>query len=195
MSSSYRITLDDWLRQLDVKADRLLDIGGSQLPLKGRTKSFDVGTYLIADMAEPHIDSPKPDIILDMNEEWSKQVSAQSIFLNKQFDSIFCLEVFDYIFDPVQAFSNIEWLLTIGGTAWVSFPSFYPTHQPIEDDALRYMESGIRKLADKAGLEIVQMIRRRPETNLLQQFFSAERLRAAKHYDHSFIGWIVEFKK
>lgn len=181
MSSSYRNSLDQWLSQLDVKANRVLDIGGSQLEVRGRTKSWDVKEYVIADLPDPHKGS-KPDVELDLND--------YSIWVDS-FDLIFCLEVFDYIYNPMQAFENIADLLD--GTAWVTFPAFYPHHQPIEDDALLYKEYGIRKLAQETGLTIRQMIPRRPETNALQQFFSVERLRAAKGYDHAVLGWIVEF--
>lgn len=186
MSSSYRLELDRWLSQLDVKANTVLDIGGSQLPVKGRTKSWDVKKYLIADLPEPHVASPKPDIEIDMNKQ---------ILSNGDYDLIFCLEVFDYIYDPVAAMFNINMLLADGGTAWVTFPAFYPHHQPIEDDALLYKEYGIRKMAEAAGLEIVQMIRRRPQTTSLQEAWAAERMRAAKGYDHHLTGWIVEMKK
>lgn len=189
MSSSYRMELDRWLSQLDVKANRVLDIGGSQLPVKGRTKSWDARkSYAIADLPEPHTGAPKPDIELDLNYQ-------TPIFLEPAFDLIFCLEVFDYVWSPLQAMQNIASFMADGATAWVTFPAFYPHHQPIEDDALRYMEGGIRKLAEAAGLTIVQMIKRRPETNLLDQFYRAERMRAAKHYDHAITGWIVEFTK
>lgn len=188
MSSSYRLELDRWLSQLDVKADLVLDIGGAQLPVRGRTKSWDVVEYLIADLPEPHVGSPQPDIELDMN-----YVTHQIVF--QTYDLIFCLEVFDYVFDPIAAMNNISLRLQEGGTAWVTFPSFYPTHQPIEDDALRYMEGGIKKLASAAGLTIKQMIKRKPETDTLERFYRAERMRAAKHYDHSFTGFIVEFTK
>lgn len=188
MSSSYRLELDRWLAQLDVKADRVLDIGGAQLPVKGRTKSWDVGEYVIADLPEPHAGSPEPDEIVNLNIPYSYQLGGGH-------DLVFCLEVFDYIYDPRTALKNIEFYLGSDATAWVTFPAFYPHHQPIEDDALRYMEGGIRKLAAAVGLEIVQMIKRRPETNLLDAFYRAERMRAAKHYDHAITGWIVEMKK
>ena len=186
MSSSYRMELDKWISQLDVKADRVLDIGGSQLTVKGRTKSWDVGEYQIADLPQPHANSPKPDIEIDMN----KQIHS-----NGDYDLMFCLEVFDYIYDPVAAMMNIEMLLVDGGTAWVTFPTFYPLHQPVEDDALRYMPGAIKKLAKSVGLEIVQMIPRRTETDAIYQAFRQERMRCAKHEDHNISGWIVEFKK
>jgi SAM-dependent methyltransferase len=187
MSSSYREELDRWLKQLDVIADRVLDIGGAQLPIKGRTRSWDVLEYKIADLPQPHADSPRPEIMLDLNHRQGSQT--------EHYDLIFCLEVFDYIFDPVGALSNITGLLEPGGEAWVTFPSVYPLHQPVEDDALRYMPGGIKKLAEAAGLTIAEMIPRRPETNKWQEFFYAERMRGARNTDHSFTGWIVRFKK
>lgn len=188
MSSSYRLSLNKWLFELDVKADRVLDIGGSQEKVKDRVRSWDVKEYLIADLPSPHKDSPKPDIELDLNKptHWN----------NHQSDLVFCLEVFDYIYDPMTAMRILYECIAPVGTAWVSFPSVYPLHQPVEDDALRYMPGGIKKLAESVGLEVVQMIPRPFEhyagwDNLIR----AERMRAAKHEDHNFAGWIVEFKK
>lgn len=189
MSSSYRIELDKWISQLDVKADRVLDIGGSQLPAKGRTKSWDVKEYLIADIPEPHADSPKPDIELDLN---IVDLSYQETF---KYDLIFCLEVFDYIWNPAFAFMNINQRLAVGGTAWITFPFVYPTHNPIEYDMLRYTEFAVRKYAELSGWTIEEIIPRRPETNAIENLWRSERMRAAKGYDHNVTGWIVRFKK
>jgi len=187
MSSSYRMELDKWLASLDVKADMVLDIGGSQLPVRGRTKTWVVEDYKIADLPEPHIESPKPDIEVDLN--------SHSSGLEHDYDIIFCLEVFDYVYDPYNAFEIIKLGLKKGGIAWVTFPMMYPLHQPIEDDALRYMPSGITKLAKAVGLKIVQMIPRRTETDAIYNAFRTERMRCAKHEDHNISGWIVEFTK
>lgn len=186
MSSSYRLSLENWLKELDITADTVIDLGGSQLPVYKRVKTWDVDKYLIADLPQPHVNSPKPDIEIDLNLFYQSKHTA---------DIIFCLEVFEYIYNPLMAMNNIESLLKANGTAWVTFPSFYPMHQPIEDDCLRYMPAGIKKLAQAAGLQIVQMIPRRPETGALLQYFGAERLRAAKGEDHMFMGFIVEFTK
>lgn len=186
MSSSYRITLDNWLKELDVKADKAIDIGGSQLPLPKRVKTWQVNEYIIADLPEPHADSPKPDIEIDINKEYN---------LNHDFDMVFCLEVFDYVWNPVQAFENIKTFMSDNAKAWVTFPFIYPTHNPIEDDSLRYTEFAIKKLAYATGLKIEEIIKRRPETNAIDNLWRAERMRAAKHYDHNVTGWIVRFTK
>lgn len=191
MSSSYRMELDKWLCRLDVKANRVLDIGGSQLPVKGRTRSWDVEEYVIADLPEPHINSSKPDFELDLNK--MEILDRERPF--KQYELIFCLEVFDYVYNPTVAFMKLAFYLKAGGSAWVTFPTFYPTHNPVEDDALCYKEGGIRKLAKQVDLNIVQMIKRRPETDAIEQLWRRERMRAAKNYDHNFTGFIVEFTK
>lgn len=188
MSSSYRLELDRWLTQLDVKADSVLDIGGSQLPVKGRTHSWDVKEYLIADLSEPHVGSPKPDVELDLN-------NMGIVFDKRQYGLVFCLEVFDYVWNPANAMSCISFILEEGGTAWITFPMMYPLHQPIDDDALRYMPGGIKKLADSVDLTIKQMIPRHTETDAIYQAFRTERMRCAKHEDHSISGWICEFTK
>lgn len=200
MSSSYRLELNKWLNNLDVQADRVLDIGGSQERVKDRVKSWDVKEYLIADLPNPHKDSPEPDIEMNMNVEFivNFDCDANNQILEQvegKFDLIFCLEVYDYVYDTMAAFGNLYHLLAEDGTAWVTFPSVYPLHQPVEDDALRYMPGAIRKLAKASGLTVEEMIPRRPETNGWQQFYSAERMRAAKHEDHAFTGWICRFSK
>jgi len=186
VSSSYRQSLNDWLSRLDVKAEKVLDIGGSQVTMPKRVRSWDVEQYTISDLPEPHEDSPKPDIEMDLNLVYEPFGS---------YDLVFCLEVFDYVYNPMQAFITIANQLITGGVAWVTFPSIYPLHQPVEDDALRYMPGGIRKLAQSVGLTIEEMIPRRFETDAWDRTIRAERLRAAKHQDHNFSGWIVKFKK
>lgn len=185
MGSSYRKTLDEWLATLDVNGS-VLDVGGSQLSVKNRVRSWDVSDYKIADLPDPH-EGVKPDYEVDLN---------QPTKLAGNYENVFCLEVFEYIYNPVVALNNLtkfmDWDI---GRIYVTFPSFYPTHNPIEHDSLRYMEGGIRKLAQVNDLKIAQMIPRRPETNALEQYYAAERLRAAKGYDHHFMGWIVEFTK
>lgn len=194
MSSSFRLELNKYIEQLDVKADFVLDVGGSQEPIRKRVRSWDVKEYIIADIPQPHKDSPAPDLVLDLNYGYggvNKDVHGYAGMA----DVIFCLEVFDYVYNPLNATILLQNLLKRGGRLIVSYPTIYPHHQPIEDDALRYMEGGIRKLADRAKLKIVDITPRRPESILFDQFIRAERMRAAKHFDHNVTGYIVEYTK
>ena len=190
MSSSYRMELDKWLKGLDVKAKTVLDIGGSQLPVRGRTKSWDVWQYFIADLPNPHKDSPKPDIEFNLEkQDWGYEYGELKA------DLVFCLEVFDYIVLPDCALANLKDMVTTNGAIWATFPFLYPTHQPIEDEGLRYTENSIYRLADMVGLKVTEMIRRRPETNAIENLWRSERMRAAKGYDHNVTGWIVKMEK
>lgn len=191
MSSSYRLELNRWLAELEVLADTVYDVGGSQEQIKNRVKSWQVKDYLVFDLEQPHADSPKPDVVCDLN------VKHQPVLHDYRglADTVFCLEVFDYVYDPVNAFKIIYDLLKPGGLAYISFPFFYPTHNPIEDDCLRYTEFGIRKLAGRVGFKISKIIPRRPETNAIDNLWRAERMRAAKGYDHDVTGWIAELVK
>ena len=186
MSSSYRRSLETWLKDLDVKAVTVFDIGGSQLPVNNRVRSWNVDKTYVIDMEHPHKDSPAPDFPADMNLPFELVLKA---------DLIFCLEVFEYIYDPFTALSNIKGLMTKNGRAYISFPFAYPVHEPREDDSLRYTEFGIKKLCDSIGLKITNMIPRRADTDAFAQAYAIERMRPAKGYDHSIIGWIVEVER
>lgn len=186
MSSSYRMSLDAWLSNLEVVAENCLDIGGSQQTVKGRTKSWKVDNYKIADLEDPH-KGEQPDIIFDLQ--------GNNLPVFEEFDLIFCLEVFEYIYDPVRAFKNIHALLSPGGCAWVSFPFVYPLHEPVMEDSLRYTDTAIFRLAERTKLAVDTIIPRRPESKALLDFYSQERLRAAKGVDHNIFGWIVRLSK
>jgi SAM-dependent methyltransferase len=192
MSSSYRLSLENWLKSLVINTETVIDIGGSQLPVKNRVKGFKCTNYYVLDLAMPHKVEQKPDGILDLNSGDSKQEASGFIGMA---DVLFCLEVMEYVYRPEIALNWINKLLKPNGTAYVTFPFIYPTHQPVEDDCLRYTLTGIQKLAYITDLEIISVIPRRPETDQLLKFFSVERLRAAKGYDHNVLGWIVELRR
>jgi hypothetical protein len=186
MASVYKQQLIDWLSQLEVETDTVIDIGGSQDPVKGRTKSWAVDNYLIADLPDPHRMKQSPDVILDLEED---------ITTTQRADLIFCLEVFDYIRDPIKAHSNLSRMPKKNGSAWVSYPFIYPHHNPIELDGLRYTEPTIRYYADLFKLNVDEIVYRRPQSKLLREYFAADNYRSAPGYDHDVIGYIVRFSK
>lgn len=173
--SYYRSQLEDWLAELDVKADIVVDIGGAQMPVKGRTKSWQVKDYKILDLPE-----------WDLEQSWQNRKYPYA-------DIVFCLEVFEYLIDPLQAMRNISRVLYQDGKAYVTFAFVYPLHQEIELDSLRYTENGIRRLAERAGLEVTNITYRTDKTGLLQRFYSLDGMHPAKGYPHhNATGFIAE---
>mgnify|MGYP001602469329 CR=1 FL=1 len=201
MSSYYRQSLELYLKELDVIADNCLDIGGSAYPVSKRVKSWDVKNYKIMDnnqeLGWKDDKWRDPEYTYDLNRDVKKHLSFNDKQeLTETFDLIFCLEVFDYIWHPIQALENIHLLLKDGGRAVITFPFIYPVHQPVESDSLRYTEFGIQKICTAAKLKITNMIpRETPNEGLLREFYSADKMHLAKQYDHSVLGWIVEVTK
>lgn len=190
--SSSRTQLENYLKRLEIKADSVLDIGGSQLPVKNRVRSWSVKDYKILDIAEPHEVKQKPDLIADI------QSYSDITSLNKSFDLAFCLEVAEYWHNPLAALVNIHYLLKDNGILYISFPFIYPHHRPDGLDYLRYTKWGCQKLLKESGFEILEEI---PKVafdgyRFLLTFFSQEGLRHSKNYlGHDEIGYIYKVRK
>ena len=188
MSSYSRIALESWLKTIEIERDsRVLDIGGSQLPIKGRIKSDITGEYKILDLENPHETRQKPDIIKDLNE-----ITIKSEYLS-HFDTVFCIEMSEYWWNPSTAIENIKSFMTVGGKLYISFHMVYPAHNPIEYDYLRYTENGVKMLLNRAELRIDTMRYRSGEAADIRTFYAAERMKSAKGYpNHSALGFLVK---
>lgn len=173
--SYYREQLESYLKSLDVNTNVVIDIGGKQKPVKGRTKNWNVKDYTILDIPEHNLD--------------------QIFSYEKQADVVFCLEVFEYLLIPTNAMQNIANLLKPEGKAYVSFPFVYPLHNEVEFDSLRYTKSGIVRLAQHAKLKIEKITERKAKTNSLTKYYAEDGMRAVKGHNHAVTGFIVVFKK
>lgn len=190
MSSKTRQQLEAWLKTIDVKADRVLDIGGSQNPIKGRTRSWDVKDYKILDLEQPHECKQKPDFIADLND---KIYSNGKRYSGEKFDILFCMEVFEYLYRPHYAIRNMGTFLKQGGILYLSTHFIYPVHNPTWNDYMRYTPAGIEKLLEEAGFEIEENIARRAQSNKIMEFYAEEGMRPAKHSaDHMIVGSLIK---
>jgi len=187
MSSVYKQQLNLWKSTLDVSANVLLDIGGSQDPLKGKTKSWNVDNYYIVDLDSPHVETVKPDLVQDMNQPLKIDIKA---------DSIYMLGVMDYVINPNIALDNISSLLTDDGIAWIEWPFNYATHNPVDDEGCRYSEGCIKRLCKQSGLEITEWVRKMDTSGLLVRFYQEQGQRMAKEYNyHGVTGFITRVQK
>jgi len=197
--SLYKDQLEAWLKTIDVKADYVLDIGGSANPVEKRTKSWEVEHYLIADNGseeEYHDKWREPDFGLDLNKPKSIREYLQKVE-GDLFDVVFCLEVFEYVRYPWHAMRNIRGKLKEGGTLYASFPAIYPVHQPVAVDSLRYTKAGIEQIMKDNVFEIKSIVPRKATKGraALAEFYSLEGMRAAKVPEIMDIGYMVEAVK
>lgn len=193
MSSFYRKQLEDWLAGISVNVDNVLDIGGGANPVLTRLKGAAVKEFQILDNyaeRDYHEKFEYPHYPCDIQD--TKKVQD---LVKIKYDIIFCLEVAEYLFDPLTALKNINWLIKQGGILYMSFPAIYPIHQPKELDSLRYTRMGIIKLLSEAGFSKIEITPRVATEGLfhLGKFYRSEGMRAVKNdsviYD---IGYLVK---
>lgn len=197
MSSYYRQQLETWLKTIDVKADRVLDIGGSANPVKGRVRSWNVEEYKIMDNSAEesyHDKWTKPDYFHDINDNYDLY-KGDYIGI---FDNIFMLEVMEYVWDPVEVFSTLQCLLKDKGVLYITFPSIYPVHNPVEIDSLRYTQKVIEKYLKMFGFRDWIITPRMATEGLqhLSSFYSSEKMHPVKRSPLPFhLGYLVRATK
>jgi len=120
-------------------------------------KSHDVKEIVTIDVDEKY----KPDVVMDVNLPRKHQLSVlEQEKLEKKFDDIFTFELWEYIWNPMQALGTFSDLLKDGGRLWISAPFIYPTHNPMDMDYLRYTEYFWQKVLPEFGFEIEEYDRR-----------------------------------
>lgn len=182
--SYYREQLENWLKRIEVNASDVLDVGGMANPVKDRVKTFNVKNYKTLDNGAETLE--RPDYFYDVN---------YLVDLSMDFDVVFCLEVFEYIYNPVQAIENLGAFIRPGGLLYVSFPAIYPVHEPIDIDYLRYTKRAIEKLLPLGGFDRWEITPRVATigVNELAKFYHSEGMHPVKGnsviYD---IGYMVK---
>lgn len=191
--SYYKEQLTEWLKTIEVNASKVLDVGGSADPVDKRVKKWNVGEHHILDNnAEVnfHKKWAHPHFPYDIQEEQSQLVKDK---YGHTYDCVFCLEVFEYIINPVAAINNIYNLMERGGIAYFTFPFIYPLHQPTQFDSLRYTKSAVKRLLNR--FSEVNIMNRVDKSGLLQAFYSADGMRCAKGEEHNVTGFLVRAVK
>lgn len=148
--SKSREQLEDWLATVDITNRKVLDIGGSQLPVIKRIKGKPE-EYLIMDLSCPHETKQKPDIDGDI-EKWDLPLKYRDYF-----SAVFCLEVMEYLTKPAEALEHIYNTMEKNGLLFISFHFIYPIHKPSGRDFLRYTQWGAIKLLEEAGFDILDI--------------------------------------
>lgn len=130
-TSNTRIQLEQWLQTMEIEAETIADVGSNKLPVKDRVKSWKAEQYNLLDFPE-----------YDLNQPWD---------LKEIYNIVFCLEVFEYIYNPMQAMKNLYNMLKSGGELYASFHFVYPHHSAKKIDYLRYTRWGVSRLLEEAG--------------------------------------------
>ena len=146
--------------------------------------SWEVEDYKILD----NDISFNPDYFFDINTPLDDSVP-------KDADIIFCLELAEYIWDPVQFHKNIYNLLNTDGIAYISYPTIYPLHNPEGIDSLRYSKNAIAKLLSYSGFKNWEVTPRLATAGIsnLGDFYKLEGMHPIKGDEAIYhIGYLVK---
>ena len=196
MASYYRLQLDAWLKEIEVEAPVILDVAAGDRPAMSRVKSCKYTEYYTVDAERKY----KPNLWHDMNHFMDYTKTPWE----KQADVIFCLELAEYLWNPVAAMATLNNWLRRGGILYMSFPFIYPQHEPVPHDHLRYTRQWIERIMVEefrerncAGFSDFEITPRLATAGapLLRNFYSVERMHPAKDANHDVIGWLLKARK
>lgn len=191
MSSKTRQQLETWIKWKKVSG-RVLDVGGSQLPLKDRIQMEGDTFVTVLDLENPHEVKVRPKIVQDLNLDPESDVRE---FID-YFDYAVCLEVTEYLWNPVRALETINLMMKQGGKLFISFHFIYPVHNPINQDYLRYTRAGAMKILQQTGFKIVDISSRKGTHGLIMPLITKEQMRPAQGYDfHDDVGCLIVAEK
>lgn len=179
-----------------MNTDFVVDVGGGANPIKNRVRDFKTERYLILDSKVEEMKEGYEVVKYDLNEDgvpFIKGKKEEAIV--DEVGVVFCLEVFEYVYDPKQAILNLWSMLRKGGVAYISFPFVYPLHEPRSIDYLRYTELGVNKFLEMGGFSEWVIDHRRDRSGVLKSFYTADGMHPVKGYDHSVYGFLVTAKK
>ena len=107
------------------------------------------------------------------------------------FDTAFCIEVTDHLWNPVRAFKNINHLLRPGGMLYVSSNFLFPHHTGF--DCIRLTKTGLQKILAETGFEVLEVTPRLARSpNILQDLMAEE---SKVDYAPGEIGYMVAAQK
>ena len=188
--SKTREQLENWIEDIQVgDNDKVLDIGGSQLPVNKRIRFSDTAVFKILDLEKPHHCVKEPDIICDLNKGFFQEGTDPNLLTG--YDVAFCLEVTEYLYDPIVALETIASMLKSEGVLYISFHFIYPVHNPKEFDYLRYTPIGAKKILEKTGFEVVEITPRLGEWNPMMDGMKPSR----DYNSHDWVGCLIKAKK
>lgn len=190
MSSLYKRQIVEYLKARTYKADQVLDVGGADTPIQNYT-TVEARRILILDN--------DPVKNLAFNHDLNQFAHPEELFAVEEkihFDLIFCMNVFEYIWNPDAAMANLYNWLEPGGKLVINFPFLYSLHQPVGIDYLRYTHEWIEKVFKERFpfKEVnITILKATDGSQALREFYSLEKIHTRKDDDSWLeIGTIVE---
>jgi len=199
--SKSREQINQFLSEINLDGKTVLDVGVQDNPA-AKYCNGSARKYLTMDVDREW----RPNFLYDLNDDkidigYLGNLVNQQHFKNR-FDVVFCLEVLEHCWSPVQALENLFDFTKEGGTCYISTPFINPLHD--KWDYLRYTPEWFEKVLPMVGFKEFTIKKRYATLGVLDliKFYQAEGLRMSKirlnkgqHKDQALIGLFIEAKK
>lgn len=191
MSSLSRQQMVNFVGHINIQDKDVFDIGAG--PEKYWAKNWAKGT-------------PKKYVTLDINKDFNVDFTNDVNYpfdIEQKFDTVFCFETLEHVWNPLQAVRNVYEHTKKGGTMYFSTPFINPIHDT--HDFLRYTDEWYKKVfseyLDVKEVRVYERIATQGLVNLLQ-FYAEEglrmskiRLKAGESHKLGVVGYFVEVVK
>lgn len=192
--SCSRNQLNEYLSKISIEGKTVLDVGVQDKPTSRLTQGNPVAYY--TNDVDPQWN---PDWLFDFNQEFDCLKIGEH-HLCEVIDTIFCIEVLEHLWNPVEAIKTLAEILKPNGDLYISVPFINPHHDKV--DYLRYTNEWFRDVLPKYGLQVIEIVERVATLGKTQLkiFYDAEGLRVSKirpefgRYTYP-IGYIVHARK
>jgi SAM-dependent methyltransferase len=125
---------------------RLLDFGCGRKPYENL---FQVQEYIGVDIEQTGHDHANSRVDVFYN-------GRELPFADNTFDSLFCSEVLEHIFNPDEILPEINRVMKPGATALITVPFCWNEHE-VPYDYGRYTSFGITHLLEKHGFKVIEL--------------------------------------
>lgn len=191
--SKSREQINQFLSGISIEGKSVLDVGVQNNPAYKYCRGH-ADKYVTMDIDEEW----KPDVVGDLNLPVSVALKREIV----RFDVVFCLEVLEHCWNPIEALKNLFEFTKEGGVCYLSVPFINPIHD--KWDYLRYTPEWFEKVIPMVGFKSFEIHVRRASLGLeyLMEFYKSEGLRMSKIREvmgdgnlKNLIGVIVEAHK
>lgn len=189
--SNYRTKLNDYLKTQEIRAGAVLSIG-IEVDDRKAFKYIECQEWATLD----HDQALNPNICHDINKPLMDEDGDIKIDQKyfEHFDVVIALNLFDYVWDPVQVHDNFYNLLKNDGILITNYPFVYPMHKPKGIDYLRFTPDGVNLYLKKAYFKILERVDILGN-ELLLDFYQVDGMHKLPEVDHRLIGIIIKAKK
>jgi hypothetical protein len=107
------------------------------------------------------LDFDEDSCMFDLDSDWKSIVKSKrdysKFYKEGEYNFVFCNQVLEHIFSPIQAIKNIQYITKKNGFIWITVPTINCIHGEPYFYSAGYHPRFLNRLCKEAGLEIIHI--------------------------------------